>query len=240
MSGDTELKNKADEKPEDRTSGRKRRVKLPIRAYLVYLLVVVSLTTGVTLSKYVAGTSASGSARIIKIGGIEVVEQTGNSLMKQTDDGSRVFYLVPGVDIEKKAYVNYGGSESASYVFVKIDATGWTQDSSDEYKFTAANGHISWKVDAENWTYLDASSDATYVYYKVVAPNEKLNGADIVADEGLITVSPELTNTELGGLAEGFGLSFEATAVQYDGWAADTSSDSDANVKKAWNSVKSK
>lgn len=220
--------------------------------------------TGVTLSKYVASTSASDSARVIKIDGIKVVEETGSSLMKQTNDDSKVFYLVPGVDIEKKAYVNYGRSESACYVFLKVKAPGngessigWTRGAGDDSNlfyactYNLADGTteygLSWKVD-DKWTYLTSGGsqgDEYYVYYQVVeagagmGSGSNVNDGNIVANGGCINVSGQLTNSDMKKLS-GLSLSFEATAVQYDGWAADTSKDPDANVKKAWNSVKSK
>lgn len=238
MSKDTERK------PEGTMSGRKRRVKLPIRAYLVYLLVVASLMTGVTLSKYIVSTGIDDSARVISFENINVVEDD-DSNGPMTEDGR--FAIMPGADITKKAVVSFGGSESACYVFLKVTApsanagdttsvSGWTWNESTPYKFGAMKGsdgayRISWSIvdGSDGWTYLTKGTDDSgsyYVYYKVLEANAVMGDTsdmDVTVDGNIIlgntiTVDAGIKSTELADAKNGFDISFEATTVQYGGW----------------------
>ncbi|MGN0165551.1 MAG: hypothetical protein ACI39R_05155 [Lachnospiraceae bacterium] len=212
------MKNKRHAVTEEKNKNR-----LPVRAYLIYLSVFLFLLTGVTFSKYVASSNGTDSARVASIEDITVTE-TG-SFIEDTK-----LLLQPGVDLEKKAVVNFGGSEVATYVFIEVSAPGWTKKD-NHTAFSAGNGAVSWVID-DFWTYLLSENDRD-VYFAIVEPNRKLVNEDIIQD-GIITVSSRLKNSELSYL-NGLSLEFCAWAVQYDGFGNfDTEAE---HAQAAWDAV---
>ena len=211
---------------------QKSKFRIPFSAVLMYLAVVVVALSGVTFSKYVISTSAGDNARVAKIKGLTVTE-TGN----YASDGKWI--ITPGVDIEKQATVNFEGSEMACYVFCEVKTEGWTRSdaTSDNHSYSYSDGTLSgldWKVD-NSWTYLDGTKDSTknkddVVYWKLVETNTPLNDV-ILADDGKISVSENLTRSQLDTMTKNLSIEFNVTAVQYGGFA---------DEKAAWAAVKGK
>lgn len=198
----------------------KKKIKLPIWAYLIYFLTALFLLTGVTFSKYVVGTNENDSARAVTFEDIAVSE-IGDFF----ENGKLL--LQPGVDLEKKAVVNFGGSETATYVFIAVNPAGWTVGS-DNYGYTVQDGKISYSIDNSLWTYL-MNDDEKYIYYIPLNVNEKLTNADIIKD-GKVFVNDMLKNSELQSLTE-LTVEFRAVAVQSAGFE---------NAQDAWKAVSTK
>lgn len=211
---------------------QKSKFRIPFSAVLMYLAVVVAALSGVTFSKYVISTSAGDNARVAKIKDITVTE-TGNF----ASDGKWI--ITPGVDIEKQATVKFEGSEMACYVFCEVKTEGWTRSEgmSDDHSYSYSVGTLSdlkWKVD-NDWIYLDGTKDSAnkkddVVYYKLVETNTTMNDA-ILANDGTISVSEDLTRSQLTSMTTNLSIEFNVTAVQYGGFA---------DAKAAWAAVKGK
>ena len=210
---------------------KKKRVRLPLRAYLLYLLVVTFALTGVTFSRYVASSDGGDAARVAVIRDLTVTE-TGDV---PADGGS--WLLAPGVELTKNAVVTLESSEMACYVFCEVKTEGWTRSETDNHSYSYSDGTLSdlkWKVD-NDWIYLDGTKDSAnkkddVVYYKLVETNTTMNDA-ILADNGKISVSEDLTRSQLDTMTKNLSIEFNVTAVQYGGFA---------DATEAYNAVKGK
>lgn len=211
---------------------KKAKFRLPFSAVLLYLALIAAALSGVTFSRYVTGTTVSDSARVAMMKELTVTE-TG--WLDQ-----RV--ILPGVNMTKKAVVDFEGSEMACYVFCAITANGWTR-AADNFHYTAGTGILNWAVDNTKWTYLQGDG-GTSVYYCIVNANTALQ-ADVLADGGRITVSENITRSQLDTLAASaapLSIKISATAVQYHGFSEGFSAGyTEADrAKAAWNAVKDK
>ena len=173
-------------------------------------LVSIRLTSGL-YARYVNTASGSSSARVISFGNI-TLRETGNF----ASSGSAK--IIPGVNLKKQVQISFTGSESATYVFVEITPTGgWT--TGDNATFSMLNAKMQWRVatGTTGWTFL-SSSGGTYVYYKMLGPNTPLSELDVIANEGEITVSDQITSSELQAL-EAVSITLRASVVQAGGFA---------------------
>lgn len=189
-------------------------------------LISIHLTSGL-YSKYVTSASSNDSARVVTFGDLTLTETgdfyEGNKLM-----------IIPGVDLTKKAMVKFSGSEAATYVFVEINPSASWQTTDNKTFFITLNNKtaMQWSV-ADGWKYLmksDNGTDTTYIYYRELAPNTKLENTDIIANGGNITVSNQITKTEIASLS-GISIRLRTTVVQSGGFA---------NPEAAWNAVAAK
>ena len=211
---------------------QKQKFRLPFSAIIMYLSLAAILLTGVTYSKYVTGTTTGDAARVAYMKDISI-EETGNFTEQNK------WIILPGVDMEKNATVRFEGSEMACYVFCEVKTEGWTRSdaTSDNHSYSYSDGTLSgldWKVD-NSWTYLDGTKDSTknkddVVYWKLVEANTPLNDV-ILADDGKISVSENLTRSQLDTMTKNLSIEFNVTAVQYGGFA---------DEKAAWAAVKGK
>lgn len=211
---------------------KKAKFRLPFSAVLLYLALIAAALSGVTFSRYVTGTTVSDSARVAMMKELTVTETEG---LEQ-----RV--ILPGVNMIKKAVVDFEGSEMACYVFCAITANGWTR-AADNFHYTAGTGILNWAVDSAKWTYLKEDG-STSVYYCIVNANTALH-ADVLAEDGKITVSADITRSQLDTLAASaapLSIKISATAVQYHGFSEGLSAGyTEADrAKAAWNAVKGK
>lgn len=211
---------------------KKAKFRLPFSAVLLYLALIAAALSGVTFSRYVTGTTVGDSARVAMMKELTVTETGGLD--------QRV--ILPGVDMTKKAVVDFEGSEMACYVFCEITANGWTR-AADNFHYTAGSGLLSWAVDKTKWIFLQGDG-STSVYYCIVNANTALH-ADVLAEDGKITVSADITRSQLDTLAASaapLSIKISATAVQYHGFseglpAGYTEAD---RAMAAWNAVKGK
>ena len=211
---------------------KKPKFRLPFSAVLLYLLLIAAAVSGVTFSKYVTGTTVGDTARVAIMRGITITE-TGNSA--ETDK----WVITPGVDMIKNAVVNFEGSEMACYVFCEIKTTGWSR-MNDNYGFAFSGGGesiLSWAVNKNDWTFLSGNGSEA-VYYRIVSANTVLQ-ADVLADGGKITVSENITKTQLGLLPKDMQIKINATAVQYNGFSEGEYTE-EQRALAAWNAVKNK
>lgn len=207
---------------------KKAKFRLPFSAVLLYLALIAAALSGVTFSRYVTGTTVSDSARVAMMKELTVTE-TG--WLDQ-----RV--ILPGVNMTKKAVVDFEGSEMACYVFCAITANGWTR-AADNFHYTAGTDILNWAVDNTKWTFLQEDG-STSVYYCIVNANTALQ-ADVLADGGRITVSENITRSQLDTLAASaapLSIKISATAVQYHGFSEGHTEAERAEA--AWNAVKGK
>lgn len=214
---------------------KKAKFRLPFSAVLLYLALIAAALSGVTFSRYVTGTTVSDSARVAMMKELAVTET-------EMPDGSDQRVILPGVDMTKKAVVDFEGSEMACYVFCAITANGWTR-AADSFGYTAGNGLLSWAVDNTKWTFLQEDG-STSVYYCIVNANTALH-AGVLAEDGKITVSADITRSQLNALASPaapLSIKISATAVQYHGFSEGLSAEyTEADrAKAAWNAVKGK
>ena len=209
---------------------KKNRVRLPLRAYLLYLLVVTFALTGVTFSRYVTSSYGGDAARVAVIRDLTVTE-TGDV----PADGGR-WLLAPGVELTKNAVVTLESSEMACYVFLELETEGWQRTGTHSYAIQDGGGTAlsAWGVDAA-WQLLHGGTDSA-VYYQIVPANTPFSAA-VLRDGGRITVSADVTASRLRALADtGLRIDIQAAAVQYQG--LDDGMDSTTRAEAAWSAVR--
>lgn len=212
---------------------KKPKFRLPFSAALLYLLLIAVALSGVTFSKYMTGTTVGDTARVAIMRDITVTE-TGN--FAETDK----WVITPGVDMIKKAVVNFEGSEMVCYVFCEIKTTGWSR--LDEHSFAFSDGGeniLGWAVN-NDWKFLSGNGSEA-VYYRIVGAKDVLQ-ADVLAEGGKITVSENITKTQLDSLPKDMQIKISATAVQYNGFSEETGAEytEAQRALAAWNAVKNK
>lgn len=197
----------------------KMNIPMCLAAILLCLtLISIHLTSGL-YAKYISSASGNDSARVIKFGELTLTEEgdfyEGNKLM-----------IIPGVALTKKATVSFSGSESATYVFVEITPSKWSTTDNKTFSLMS-NGKtaMQWNV-AEGWLFLK-SDNGTYIYYRELTPNTELIATDIIAENGKITVSNQITKSEIQVMT-GISIKLRAIVVQSGGFE---------NPEAAWNSV---
>lgn len=212
---------------------RKREMKLNIpmcAACILLCLTLISIhMTGGLYAKYTSDAQGSDSARVAKYTGV-TIEESGDF---GTNGGSAVF--VPGVDLKKDAEVSFDASEVSVYVFVEAILSGqWENVDSDAYKFALKSAApdedelLRWEI-ADGWTHVE-SNDGTHVYYREVKYGTKLDGENIIANDGAIKVNEDITKSQIATMyGEDIFVKFRGTAVQ--------SGDS-GTAEEAWNLLK--
>lgn len=212
---------------------QKSNFRLPFSAVLLYLLLLAATVSCMTLSKYVTGTTVGDTASVAIMRDITVIE-TGN--FAEPDK----WVITPGVDMIKNAVVNFEGSEMACYVFCEIKTTGWSR--LDEHSFAFSGGGeniLGWAVN-NNWSFLSGNGSEA-VYYRLVGAEDVLR-EDVLAEGGKITVSENITKTQLDSLPKDMQIKISATAVQYNGFSEGFAAEytEAQRALAAWNAVKSK
>ena len=123
----------------------------------------------------------------------------------------------------------------ACYVFVKIKTVGWKR--TGEYSYTCiidGTEALAWSVD-KDWIFLSGESDGA-VYYRIVSANKKIS-ANVLANDGAITVSKDLTRTKLEKLTADMAIDIGATAVQYYGFPENSTYTPKKRAEAVWNLV---
>ena len=213
---------------------KKPKFRIPFSAALLYLLLIAAAVSGVTFSRYMTGTTVGDTARVAIMRDITVTE-TGN--FAETNK----WVITPGVDMIKKAVVNFEGSEMACYVFCEIKTTGWSR-MNDNYRFAFSVGSeniLGWAVN-DDWKFLSGNGSEA-VYYRIVSANTVLQ-ADVFAEGGKITVSENITKTQLDSLPKDMQIKISAIAVQYNGFSGGSAAEytEAQRALAAWETVKNK
>lgn len=149
---------------------------------------------------------------------IELTEE--NPVNKQAN-------IIPGVNITKDPKVTVKANSEACWLFVKVEEKNWPSfTETTEAGTTTRKVDYSVDVSANGWTKLTGVEGVDNVYYREVSATEAQSGATyyVLAGNddyanGVVTVSENLTKTEVNSIAAGTypTLSFTAYAVQKDG-----------------------
>lgn len=120
------------------------------------------------------------------------------------------YKIIPGVDIEKNPKVTVVKDSEACWLFVKVDKENWPEFKEADN----STAKIAYEI-APGWTALDNVSG---VYYREVGAAAADTSFEVIKDN-VITVSENLTKTEVNTVTVQPKLTFTAYAVQKDGVA---------------------
>ena len=202
-----------------------RRSNKKIIAMLSVLTVLALAVTGYPVSGTVAWLASKSESTVstFTIGDINIT-------LTESSADSQPVKIIPGIDIGKTPKVTVKPNSEACWLFVKAEETNWPN-------FMDANGtarKVSYSVAAgdNGWKALE---NVPGVYYREVSAENAKNGIAYYVlagsaehPNGVVTVSRELTKTEVNSLAGAQPkLTFTAYAVQREGiddaaaaWAA--------------------
>lgn len=196
-------------------SGKEKRIRLPIHVYLSYLLVITFIFTGVTFSRYVKSADSSDKARVTKFGTLELFERENRT------NG----VITPGVNFEKDPVVSFSpdvASEVEVYIFVSVNAPGWTYDKDNEgeneYVICSEDTTLmDWKI-YEDWTPVSGiQSETTQVFYQRLHAGESMIEETIILGSGINAW--QMRQVDLNTIANGAAnITFQAYAVQAYGF----------------------
>ena len=125
-------------------------------------------------------------------------------------------------------------------MFCEIKTTGWSRLDEHSFAFSDGSENILGRAVNDDWKFLP-SNGSEAVYYRIVSANTVLQ-ADVFAADGKITVSENITKTQLDGLPKDMQIKISAIAVQYNGFSEETGAEHTETQRAlaAWNAVKSK
>lgn len=201
-------------------------------------------------AKYTTSDSGGDNARVIKFGEISITEMGDFA-------GDNKAIMIPGVPLTKQAYVNFGGSESATYVFVEmILSSGWATSDGTHFTYNTydKNGTIikenllsfDIKATEKAWIYLKSENvtdtkETRHIYYMALNPNIKMTDTapdspnstlifmPVFANNGIINVSSSITKDDMSKWKSGdIYINLRASVVQSNGFA---------NAGAAWGSL---
>lgn len=183
----------------------KKSVSMKVVVLLLAVVLLIGCVAGGTLAYLMAKSSTVTNTFVAgEIGTLSLAETTGDS-----------YIVTPGVDITKNPVVTFNGNNVAAYIFVKVEATDWTESNGT---FSIGNSQeMKWTV-ADGWTKLESVSG---VYYReVVVDTDTANTAETekygIIKDNTITVSSEITKADISNYTK--GLAFTAYAIQKYGF----------------------
>ena len=171
-------------------ANRRRGVSTRAFVALLALVLVIGCVAGGTVAWLVAKTDPVVNTFTYGDIKIELAETTGPN-----------YKIVPGVDISKDPKVTVKANSEACWLFVEVKETG-----------TFVANKVTYAI-ADGWTALPGVNG---VYYRQVGFVTE-NTAFSVLKDNKITVSSELTKTEIQNITAQPKLTFTAYAVQKDG-----------------------
>ena len=203
---------------------KQRTVNTPILMALVlfWLVAVTTYLTSGLYARYITASQGSDSARVAQFGSLTLTE-TGDF-----GNGTITAKIIPGVDLTKDAHVRFGGSEMSTAVFVEIIVSDHWDCIGNTFR---CGTHMTWAVE-NAWTYLCTDTyngNTRYIFYAVPEINKPLE-ADIIANNGKITVRDDLTNETIRHL-QNVSISFRASVIQTGGFDS---------IAAAWNALAAK
>lgn len=130
----------------------------------------------------------------------------------------REYKIVPGVNIAKDPKVTVEADSEACWLFVKVDEDNWPTFT--ERDGTTTTRKVNYTI-AQGWAELTGVAG---VYYREVGASD--NAQEFyVLDGNTVTVSENLTKSELQQITTNPTLTFTAYAVQQEG----------VGIQEAWN-----
>ena len=151
-----------------------------------------------------------------------------NISLSETKPDNKQAKIIPGVDIAKDPKVTVVEGSEACWLFVKVEEANWPN-----FKETVEGKEVR-KVNytiADGWT---ALTGETGVYYREVGAVTADTSFDVLAGN-VVTVSENLTKTEVSGITTQPKLTFTAYASQLHKNATETFS-----ASEAWNNIANK
>lgn len=195
----------------------KRRTKIKMNIPMCAACVLFCLTllstymTGGLFARYTTEGSVSDSAKVMKFGKLTLTE-TGDFY----DEGKLM--IIPGVDLQKKAVLDFEGSESSVYVFISVIPEGHTTEDNSAFAYIRNSEQmLAWSIDS-GWEFLPGSSSGgEYIYYRELKPGEELVSADIFANDGKVEVSETITRNDIASMTD-ISIKIYAAVVQSNGF----------------------
>ena len=182
---------------------KKKSVGMKAVVLLLAVVLLIGCVAGGTLA-YLMTKSATVTNTFVagEIGTLTLSETTGES-----------YIVTPGVDITKDPTVTFSGNNVAAYVFLKVEADGWTvAGTGTTYTYSVGtNQEMKWEL--VGWTKLEDG-----VYYKEVAANAGAQSWSVIKDDKII-VSSEITKDNISGYTK--ELKFTAYAIQQEDGGSD-------------------
>ena len=155
-----------------------------------------------------------------------------NITLTETTPEKEPVKIIPGIDIEKDPKVTVEANSEACWLFVKVDEANWptfteTDNTTKKVSYAVVDDENGWKklekAEGDNVYYREVDAVTADTGFYVLKGNDTYKN-------GVVTVSKNLTKTEVNSITEGTkpSLTFTAYAVQRDG--IDTAADAWAKV----------
>lgn len=158
-------------------------VVMGVALVLFWLVIITTYMSAGLFAKYSTQNDGGDCARVMKFGTLTVSEND------VPDSTGQEYIFTPGVPLEKKITVSFSGSEAAVFVFVELDAVGWTQKDTYDFVRMGSSGPVmSWSVDETAWAYLK-SNDTKHIYYAVLKPNIPMDQVPVIKDNEITVTS---------------------------------------------------
>lgn len=184
----------------EKKANRRRSVGMKTFVVMLALVLVIGCAVGGTVAWLVSSTDPV--VNTFTYGDINIT-------LEETKPDNKQAKIIPGVDIAKDPKVTVKKDSEACWLFVKVEEENWPT-------FTESDGTRKVKYGiADGWT---ALTGETGVYYREVGAVTADTSFDVLAGN-VVTVSENLTKTEVSGITTQPKLTFTAYAVQKDGIA---------------------
>lgn len=181
------------------------------------LALTAALAIGGTLAYLATKTeTVTNTFTVGEVGVLSLDETTGT-----LKDGKRQHQIIPGVSTDKNPKVAYDAdaTDEAVYVFVKVDATGWSYDATSK-TYTLLQGSkeaLSWTVDSA-WSAVDGN---TGVFYKPLDKGTDLTATSVISGDKIAVNGANVTESNIAAVATAAGeLNFTAYAIQQAGFSS--------------------
>ena len=208
----------------------KKNIAMNIAMVLFCLTVASTYLVSGLFARYTSSATGSASARVMKFGNLTLTE-TGDFLLDEHGNQTNEMMIIPGIPIQKQAFVSYSGSEAATFVFVEVTPSAhWERQEHSFYKGT----YMAWSVNA-NWQYLTQTGN-TSVFYQILEPNKTLTDEPVIYN-GVINCNSDLGKNIMSSIQQVNGedvdisITFRASVVQANGFDS---------VVDAWQSLSAK
>lgn len=216
-------------------TGTKVNIPICLAAVLLCLTMFSFHFSSGVVARYSTNTDGADFARVIEFQQLTVDDTTPTSNI-----------VIPGVPISWAPNVSFGGSESATYLFLEVYLKNgsdlWTVSGTNKETYTSLyhdndfdnttpdGPGLTWGL-ADGWSYLEGSSNP-YVYYRALDPNTPQSNLAVIR-ESKLTVADTLLADDLLKINHAGGnlsIEFAASVVQSNGFGS---------VQEAWNSLES-